>query len=66
MLITTIARFPSIVISVMSGNALVEQKYITAIIIVCALVVCSGIGVLIYKKMMSLEASKSKKNNDEK
>ena len=63
MLITTVARFPSIVISVMSGNAIVEQKYFTAIIIVCALAVCSGIGILIYKKMMSIEANKRK--NDE-
>lgn len=58
MLITTAARIPSIVISVMSGNALVEQEYITAIIIMIALAVCSGIGILVYNKMMSKESKR--------
>ncbi len=58
MFLTTIARIPSIVISVMSGNALVEQKYITAIIIMAVLIVCSLIGFLIYKKLISAEARK--------
>lgn len=58
MLLTTIARIPSIVISVMSGNALVEQKYITAVIIMAILIACSLIGFLIYKKILSAEADK--------
>lgn len=65
MLLTTVARIPSIIISVMSGNALVEQKYITAIIIMAALVACSAIGVLIYKKMISREANKKSPTSDD-
>ena len=52
-LITTIARIPSIIISVMSGNALVEQKYILAIIIIAVLCLFSLIGFLTYKKIIS-------------
>ena len=59
MLLSTIARIPSIVVSVMSGNALVEQQYITAIIILAALTACSVIGILIYKKIVSAETKKS-------
>ena len=59
LLLSTIARIPSIVVSVMSGNALVEQQYITAIIILAALTACSVIGVLIYKKISSGETKKS-------
>ena len=52
-LITTIARIPSIIISVMSGNALVEQEYILAIIIIAVLCLFSFIGFLTYKKIIS-------------
>jgi uncharacterized membrane protein YdjX (TVP38/TMEM64 family) len=58
MLLTTIARIPSIIFSVMSGNALVEQKYISALIIICALVLCSIAGFVIYKKLLEKESQK--------
>ena len=59
LLLTTFARIPSIIFSVISGNALVEQEYISAIIIICALILCSIAGFIIYKKLLDKEA----KNN---
>ena len=58
-LITTVARIPSIVFSVLSGNALVEKEYTAALIIIIALIACSGIGVLVYNKMMKKESKSS-------
>ena len=54
--LTTVARIPSIVFSVMSGNALVQQDYLPALIIIVALVICSGAGLLIYKNIMKKES----------
>ena len=59
LLLTTVARIPSIIFSVMSGNAIVEQNYIPALIIILSLAICSGIGVLIYKKIIKNESDKS-------
>lgn len=56
LLLTTIARIPSIIFSVMSGNALVQQDYAPAIIIISALVIFSGIGILVYKRILKKEA----------
>lgn len=71
-ILTTVARIPSIIFSVVSGNALVEQKYISALIIIGVLVLCSIIGFLIYKKLLEKESKKdlpcsetvNKKNNN--
>ena len=62
-LLTSLARIPSIVFSVLSGNALVERNYITAIIIISVLVVLSGIGVLVYRNMMNNEAARQKSSD---
>ena len=51
MILTTVARIPSIVVSVISGNALIEENYLSAIIIIASLVICSGIGFFAYHKM---------------
>jgi uncharacterized membrane protein YdjX (TVP38/TMEM64 family) len=58
-ILTTIARIPSIIFSVMSGNAIVEQNYIPALIIILSLAICSGIGILIYKKIIKNESDKN-------
>ena len=57
LIITTVARIPSIIFSVMSGNALVEKDYISALIIIIALIICSGIGFFIYNKIISKESN---------
>lgn len=53
-----VARLPSIVTSTMGGNALGVKEYITAIIVFLATAAVSGIGILIYKKIIF-----DKKNN---
>ena len=58
-ILTTIARIPSIIFSVMSGNAIVEQNYLPALIIILSLAICSGIGILIYKKIIKNESDKN-------
>ena len=63
MLLTTLARIPSIILSVMSGNALVSQQYKNAIIIITVICICSIIGAWVYKCFMSSESKKSNKNN---
>jgi len=47
-----IARMPSIVTSAIGGDALGGKKYITAVIVFAATLAVSGIGVLIYKKII--------------
>ncbi len=49
LLLTTFARFPSVITSTMAGSAAGEQKYVSAIIIFAATAAISGIGLLIYR-----------------
>ena len=51
MLLTTVARMPSIVVSVMSGNALIEENYASAVILIVSLAICSLIGFIMYRLM---------------
>ncbi len=53
LLLTTIARIPSIVTSTVGGNALGEKKYIFAIIVFGITLLISVIGLLIYNKINS-------------
>lgn len=48
-LLTSIARIPSVVTSTVGGNALGTQKYIFAVIVFAATALVSGIGMLIYR-----------------
>ena len=47
--LTTAARFPSVILSTISGNAVGDTKYAKAIILFVVTLVLSGIGLLIYK-----------------
>lgn len=47
-LLTTLARFPSVISSTLGGNAMGEQAYVSAIVIFSVTVIVSGIGLLIY------------------
>ena len=51
LLITTVARIPSIITSSIGGNALGVQRYAFAIGTFAVTLVISGIGVLIYRRM---------------
>lgn len=59
MLLTTVARIPSIIFSVISGNALLEEKYVSAIVTIAALAICSIAGFIIYKKLLEKESKKA-------
>ncbi len=63
MLITSLARFPSIITSTMGGNALGTKEYIAAVIIFAVTIIFSAAGLLIYKK---LSAKKHASQNEEK
>ena len=54
--LTSIARIPSIVTSTISGNALGIEKYTLAIIVYVATALVSGIGLLIYQRMQRQHA----------
>ena len=51
LVMTTIARIPSILTSTLGGNALGSQKYVTAIIVFAVTLIISGAGLLIYNKI---------------
>ena len=48
-LLTTAARFPSVILSTISGNAVGDQKYGKALIFIIVTAAVSGIGLLIYR-----------------
>jgi len=54
--LTSIARIPSIVTSTISGNALGIEKYTLAIIVYVATALVSGIGLLVYQRMQRQHA----------
>lgn len=66
LLITGIARIPSIISSTWCGEELIEQNYTLAIIIFVATLVLTVISSLIYKKFTASQASKTppKKEGD--
>lgn len=57
MLITSLARFPSIITSTMGGNALGTKEYIAAVIIFAVTIILSAAGLLIYKKRLARKHS---------
>jgi len=54
--LTSIARIPSIVTSTISGNALGIEKYTLAIIVYVATALVSGIGLLVYQRIQRQHA----------
>ena len=54
--LTSIARIPSIVTSTISGNALGIERYTLAIIVYVATALVSGIGLLIYQRIQRQHA----------
>lgn len=65
-LITFVGRFPSILLSAMSGGALESRNYLAAVIIILLLIVICGAGALWYRMYLTkknLEASEEKIRN---
>ena len=50
-LITTVARIPSVITSTIGGDALGTQNYLFAVIVFVATAAISGLGVLAYRKI---------------
>ena len=50
-LITTVARIPSVITSTIGGDALGTQNYLFAVIVFVATAAISGLGVLSYRKI---------------
>ena len=75
-LLTTAARFPSIIMSTLGGDAFGEGKFVKAVIIFAATAVISGVGYLIYvliqkgmnkkRDTIGMEISKEKECGDKK
>ena len=51
LLITTVARIPSVVTSTVGGNAVGEQNYLFAILVFAATLAVSGLGLWIYQRI---------------
>ncbi len=49
-LLTTFARFPSVILSTMSGDAMGTRRYVTAIVLYAVTVTVSGIGLFFYNR----------------
>lgn len=58
LLITSVARIPSIVTSTISGNALGEKKYTFAIVTFAITLIISLIGLLVYNKINKSKGAK--------
>ena len=63
LLITTLARIPSIITSVIAGNALGVKDYTLAIIVSAATVAVSAVGLLIYGVITKKRRDKEKAEN---
>lgn len=51
LILTSIARIPSVISSTLGGNALNKENYITAIIVFAVTLLLSGAGLLVYRKI---------------
>lgn len=61
--LTTAARFPSVILSTLSGDAVGTKNYTSAIIFIIVTAIVSGIGILIYRAI-SKRHKENPKNND--
>lgn len=57
-LITTVARIPSVISSTIGGNALGTQEYLFAVIVFVVTAAISGLGVLVYRQITKYHAAK--------
>ena len=59
LLLTTLSRFPSVILSTLSGDAVGTKDYTAAIIFVIVTAVVSGVGLLIYNIILTHRKKKS-------
>ncbi len=63
-LLTTAARFPSIISSTLTGDAAGTKNYVVAIICLLITLLISGIGLLIYRKIVAGHYAKDEPDRD--
>ncbi len=56
LLITAVARIPSIITSTMCGAYFGEKNYLAAVLVYAATLALSGIGILVYRRIMHKSA----------
>ncbi len=65
LIITTIARIPSVITSTWGGSALAKQNYTTAIIVFAVTAVISLLGIAVYQKISKHKTEKNQASNKE-
>lgn len=59
--ISLIARFPSVVTSTVGGNAIGEQRYLFAVTVFAATLLISGLGALVYNRILKSRERKGRR-----
>lgn len=62
LLISTVARTPAIVVSVMGGDALGSEKYVMAIIVLVITALISIVGMIFYRKLCKKHEERKKRH----
>ncbi|MBQ3507655.1 MAG: TVP38/TMEM64 family protein [Clostridia bacterium] len=64
--LTTAARFPSVILSTLSGDAVGTKDYTLAVVFVIVTAVVSGVGLLLYNMLLKRKKHKAQKPEEEK
>lgn len=64
--LTTAARFPSVILSTLSGDAVGTRDYTLAVVFVIITAAVSGAGVLVYRSILSRRKDRREENTEEK
>jgi uncharacterized membrane protein YdjX (TVP38/TMEM64 family) len=64
LMISTIARIPSVITSTIGGHALGTQQYVFAAVVFAITIIVSLIGILIYRRISKQEKEKEESQND--
>lgn len=63
LIISTIARIPSVITSTIGGHALGTQQYVFAVVVFSITIVISLIGILVYRRIAKQEKEKEKEES---
>lgn len=58
LLLTTAARFPSVITSTIGGDAVGEKKFLWAVVVFAATAAISGLGLLVYRRISRHHAAR--------
>lgn len=63
LMISTIARIPSVITSTIGGHALGTQQYVFAAVVFAITIIVSLIGILVYRRISKQEKEKEKEES---